>query len=100
MLNQSLQPKSITAKVGRKDDCLQILLESAQAPDQQAIVRAGERASWRFIEFFTANIRNKNTRAAYAKAVVQFFDWCEHRRLVLDDIEPMAVAAYIEQSGR
>jgi hypothetical protein len=38
MLNQSLQPKSITAKVGRKDDCLQILLESAQTPDQEAIV--------------------------------------------------------------
>ena len=25
------------------------------------IVRAGEKAAWRFIEFFTANIRNKNT---------------------------------------
>jgi hypothetical protein len=40
-----------------------------------AIIRAGERASWRFIEFFTANIRNKNTRAAYAQAVTQFFKW-------------------------
>lgn len=38
MLNRSLQPKSITAKVGRKDDCLQVLLESAQTPDQEAIV--------------------------------------------------------------
>src|ERR1019366_7456363 len=28
------------------------------------IARAGERAAWRFIEFFTANIRNRNTRAA------------------------------------
>ncbi len=26
---------------------------------------AGERAAWRFLEFFTVNIRNKNTRAAY-----------------------------------
>jgi hypothetical protein len=42
-----------------------------------AIVRAGERASWRFIEFFTANIRNKNTRAAYAHAVTEFFRWCK-----------------------
>ena len=33
-----------------------------------AIVRArGERASRRFIEFFTANIRNRNTRLAYAR---------------------------------
>ena len=38
MLNQSLQPKSITAKVSRKDDYLHILLESAQIPDQKAAV--------------------------------------------------------------
>ena len=32
------------------------------------IIRAqGERASRRFIEFFTANIRNRNTRMAYAR---------------------------------
>jgi hypothetical protein len=47
------------------------------------IVRAqGERASRRFIQFFTANIRNRNTRAAYARAVKQFFDWCEDRHHV------------------
>lgn len=35
-----------------------------------AIVRAqGERASRPFIEFFAASIRNRNTRAAYARAV-------------------------------
>lgn len=28
------------------------------------IARAGERAAWRFVEFFTGNIRNANTRAA------------------------------------
>jgi hypothetical protein len=40
-----------------------------------AIVRAqGEHASRRFIEFFTATIRNRNTRSAYARAVKQFFD--------------------------
>ncbi len=38
MLNQSLQPKSITAKVNRKDDYLHILLESAQIPDQKGAV--------------------------------------------------------------
>jgi hypothetical protein len=33
-----------------------------------AVIRArGERASRRFIEFFTANIRNRNTRAAYGE---------------------------------
>ncbi len=38
MLNRSLQPKGITAKVGRKDDYLKILLESAQIPDQEVSV--------------------------------------------------------------
>lgn len=37
------------------------------------VVAAGERAALRFIDFFTANIRNPNTRAAYAVAVRGFF---------------------------
>ena len=32
------------------------------------IADAGEPAAWRYIEFFTANIRNPNTRRAYARA--------------------------------
>jgi hypothetical protein len=39
------------------------------------IAAAGERASYRFFEFFTANIRNPHTRRAYARAAVEFFDW-------------------------
>src|SRR5579883_3328521 len=61
------------------------------------IARAGEKAAWRFIEFFTANIRNKNTRAAYAHAVTEFFDWCEQHQLQLEDLNPAFIAAYIEQ---
>jgi site-specific recombinase XerD len=62
------------------------------------ITRAGERASWRFLEFFTATIRNKNTRAAYAQAVGQFFGWCDrHRITMLDQLNPVVIAAYIEQ---
>src|SRR5437899_1970559 len=65
-----------------------------------ASIRAqGERASRRFIEFFTATIRNRNTRMAYARAVKRFFDWCEDHHLGLDDIEPIAIAAYIEELG-
>jgi len=64
------------------------------------IIRAqGERTSRRFIEFFTANIRNRNTRMAYARAVKQFFDWCDKRKVELREIEPLNVAAYIEQLG-
>jgi integrase/recombinase XerD len=65
-----------------------------------AIIRArGERASRRFIEFFTASIRNRNTRMAYGRAVKQFFNWCDERRLELVDIEAITVATYIEQLG-
>src|SRR5689334_6225706 len=63
-----------------------------------AVVRAGERASWRFIEFFIANIRNKNTRAAYAQAVTHFFTWSERRGVAeLSQIRPVVISAYIEE---
>ena len=39
------------------------------------------KASERFWEFFTANIRNRNTRRAYYKAACRFSDWCEGRGL-------------------
>ena len=65
-----------------------------------AIIRAqGERAGRRFIEFFTATIRNRNTRMAYARAVKRFFDWCDAHHLGLEDIEPIAISAYIEELG-
>ena len=61
------------------------------------IDRAGGNARKRFLEFFSATIRNGNTRVAYAKAVGSFFSWCRIYRLELIDIEPIHVAAYIEQ---
>jgi site-specific recombinase XerD len=52
----------------------------------------------RVFEFFTANIRNPNTRKAYAKAAADFAAWCEERDLdQLRDVQPVHVAAYIEQ---
>ena len=61
------------------------------------IARVGEGAERRFWEFFTAQIRNRNTRAAYFRAVSTFLTWCESHGLALEEIEPMIVAAYIEQ---
>lgn len=62
------------------------------------IARAGEKAQRRFLEFFAATIRNKNTRAAYYRAVCKFFRWCEERGLrELHQVEPMIVAAFIEE---
>jgi site-specific recombinase XerD len=64
-----------------------------------ALVAAlGERASYRFFEFFTAQIRNPNTRRAYARAALEFFDWlAAHGVTQLTAIESVHVAAYIEQ---
>ena len=42
-----------------------------------------ESAAKRFIEFFTAAIRNKNTRRNYANAVRRFADWCERMEATL-----------------
>jgi integrase/recombinase XerD len=61
------------------------------------ITSAGEHATKRFIEFFTANIRNASTRAAYGHAVSLFCDWCDANGLALIDLEPVVIAAYIEQ---
>ena len=36
------------------------------------IANAGDAAGWRYVEFFTANIRNPNTRRAYARACARF----------------------------
>src|SRR5262249_17388682 len=61
----------------------------------------GQQAAWRFLEFFTANIRNVNTRLAYARAVLQFSRWCERRGLALRQLTPFLVSAYIEElAGR
>ncbi len=70
----------------------------ANYPTIPALIgEAGDGAARRFFEFFTANIRNRNTRAAYAHAVANFLRWCEERHLSLRSIEPIAVAAYVEQ---
>ena len=60
----------------------------------------GDAAAWRYVEFFTANIRNPNTRRAYARACGRFFSWCEQHGLSLVGIRPFSVAAYIEELQR
>jgi site-specific recombinase XerD len=73
------------------------LASGSQVPS--TIRRAGPKATKRFFEFFTANIRNRNTRLAYHRAIVDFFAWTEERKLELDDLEPIVVAAYVEYLG-
>jgi site-specific recombinase XerD len=61
------------------------------------IAAAGGKAVWRFVEFFTANIRNPNTRAAYAHAVAGFCAWCGERGYDFLRMTPVAIAAWVEQ---
>jgi hypothetical protein len=42
------------------------------------IADLGDQASWRYAEFFTADINN-DTRRAYARASNRFFAWCEQQ---------------------
>jgi site-specific recombinase XerD len=63
------------------------------------VAEAGEKATYRFLEFFTASIRNPNTRAAYYRAACNFLDWCERQHRSLDQVCPMLVAAYVEELG-
>jgi site-specific recombinase XerD len=56
----------------------------------------GDQARWRYVEFFSANIRNPHTRRAYGRACSRFFAWCEQRGLTLTLIRPHDVATYIE----
>ena len=65
-----------------------------QLPVPPIITREDDRTARRFLEFFTATIRNKNTRSAYAQAVSQFFSWADERGFTLQSIEPMMIAAY------
>src|SRR5713101_5195448 len=82
-------------------DQLPVILLTATSATVPALIAArGAHAGRRFVEFFTANIRNPNTRRAYYRAVTEFFDWCDQARLNLLDIEPVHVAAWVEGLGR
>lgn len=68
---------------------------TAQVP--ALISQAGERTGTRFLEFFTAHIRNPNTRRAYARATNEFLTWCQAVGVPdLGAVAPLHVATWIE----
>ena len=72
------------------------LLASSSSVSLPAII-TGERAQLRFLEFFTANIRNPNTRRAYGRAVNEFLTWCHDVGVPdLVAVGPLHVATWIE----
>ena len=65
-----------------------------------ALLATDEPTARRVFDFFTANIRNPNTRKAYARAVSGFALWCETKGLAeLRQVQPFHVAAYVEEMG-
>lgn len=65
------------------------------------ISASGQRAAYRFVEFFTAQIRNPNTRRAYVKAVGDFCGWLQERGIPsIEVVESIHVATYVEMLGR
>lgn len=65
------------------------------------ISAAGDRASYRFLEFFTARIRNPHTRRSYGRAVGDFCAWLEARGLCdITQVNSFVVAAWVEHMQR
>ena len=58
------------------------LTSSGSAPGLPALIaRAGAEAQRRYLEFFAAQIRNRNTREAYLRAVRAFLGWGNSRKI-------------------
>lgn len=68
------------------------MLETGLFPS--VVSEAGEKASYKFLEFFTNTLSNKNTRRAYARAAYRFFFWCEARGLRLEQVDPVRTGLY------
>jgi len=81
----------VRASVARWDQFNQIVLPAI-------ITSASEDAVTRFVEYFTAHIRNPHTRRAYFRNAIAFLRWCEDRGVRdLKAVKPILVAGYIEQ---
>src|ERR1700730_13631971 len=80
---------------------LSVSRNTAGAELPALVVRAGKGGARRFLEFFTVNIRNRNTRAAYARAAAVFLRWCEGQGInALGRVQPVHVAAYVEHLSK
>lgn len=76
-----------------------ITLAGAHVP--ALVAAAGDRAGYRFLEFFTAQIRNPNTRRAYVRGVGEFCIWLETEGLhSITAVSSVHIAVYIEDLGR
>src|SRR5580698_8197243 len=88
----------------RSDPSGTALVPTAGLPDSfpsqlpAIVLRSGPKGSERFWDFFTSAIRNPNTRAAYLRAVMNFFNWLQKKRVTeFSLVRPIHVASYIEE---
>ena len=85
---QQLAPQD--EKVGSLPSFITALLPSL-------VTAAGEKASYKFVEFFAEYMNSENMRKTYTRAAHRFLGWCDERGFELDRIPPVAVAGYIRQ---
>ena len=62
-----------------------------------AVAAMGEEAAEAFADYFTAEIRNRHTRASYGRAAARFLAWCDDRGVTLPQVRTIHVSAYVEQ---
>ena len=77
-----------------KDDTLSAF---GQVTLPSVVAAAGEKAQYKFVEFFVSRIENPNTRRAYARAAYRFLEWCEEQEITLERIDPVRTALYFRQ---
>ena len=74
---------------------------TAAAAIPAQIAGRGPEAREIWLEFFAAQIRNPNTRAAYARAAYRLFDWlAEHGVTDVREIRSVHIAAWLESRMR
>lgn len=59
------------------------------------VAAAGDGARFAWEEFFSGELPNSHTRAAYLRAVRRFLEWCQEGRSELHRITPGQVGAYL-----
>src|SRR5271165_2370621 len=84
--------------ISKEDDLGLALASGVVLPP--VIARSGKRAAERLIEFFTAHLRNPNTRRAYGRVAWNFFAWIDDRNIALEGITPVHVATWVETLKR
>ncbi len=97
--NRDLELARVIAEDGGSSD--NKILGLVRVDGQQVppiLAQAGAEAWDHVADYFTAHIRNPNTRAADGRAVISFFWWCEtHDRDSLRELRPVDIAAYVEE---